>query len=213
LSHTPDFSTSFTLLRRIQQSGDDGAWQTFWERYRPLIGRWCHRCGLPHADAEDISAEVIRKLGSAIRRYDPSRPFRPWLKTIVLNEVRGFWRLQERRPGDWGSGDPAVHERLGAVEAPDPFDELASELAGEVQRDLEECVPAVLRAVQARVSSEYWEVYWLRVIDGLSSKQVAERLELTVTKVNVAKYRVKKLLEEEGQKVLASRARLHGGEP
>jgi RNA polymerase sigma-70 factor (ECF subfamily) len=34
----------------------------------------------------------------ALHRFDPERPFRPWLLTIVANGARMHWRTRRRRP-------------------------------------------------------------------------------------------------------------------
>jgi RNA polymerase sigma-70 factor (ECF subfamily) len=54
------------------------------ERYQPSIKRWCIAWGSQDSPADDVSQEVLVKLFAALRkfRYDPSRSFRAWLKTV-----------------------------------------------------------------------------------------------------------------------------------
>src|SRR5438552_1221616 len=108
-------STSSTLLRKLwNPDNSEEAWRTFLEWYGPLIYRWCRRSGLQHADAEEVRAVVQSHLAKAMRtfEYDPAQRFRSWLKTVVDNAVRSFWRDLAKRPGQRGSGDTDVHVLL-----------------------------------------------------------------------------------------------------
>jgi RNA polymerase sigma factor (sigma-70 family) len=61
--------------------------------------------------AEDVVQESFVKAYLALGRFDVSRPFRPWLLTIVANEARS--RLRTRRRAE------LLTERLGASAEPD----------------------------------------------------------------------------------------------
>src|SRR5438552_1018276 len=101
--------TSAALLRELEDPDHrEAAWRTFLTRYQPLIYRWSCRTGLSHHDAEEVTARVLSKLVTALRDfvYDPAGRFRGWLKRVVENEVRSFYRQRARRPGDRGSGHP-----------------------------------------------------------------------------------------------------------
>jgi RNA polymerase sigma-70 factor (ECF subfamily) len=78
------------------------------------------------ADADDAVQEGLLSAWQAIRRYDPERPFRPWLIRIVLNAARDLIRRRrirqvepladteaEPRPGpDRETGRALLRERL-----------------------------------------------------------------------------------------------------
>jgi RNA polymerase sigma factor (sigma-70 family) len=49
------------------------------------------------ADAEDIVQEALTKVLQSLRRFDDSRPFRPWFATIVANQARNWKRSRGRR--------------------------------------------------------------------------------------------------------------------
>jgi RNA polymerase sigma factor (sigma-70 family) len=48
-------------------------------------------------DAEDAAQEGFVKAYRSLHRFDPRRPFRPWLLTIVANEARNRRRSAGRR--------------------------------------------------------------------------------------------------------------------
>ncbi|MDX1501903.1 MAG: RNA polymerase sigma factor [Thermoanaerobaculia bacterium] len=51
-------------------------------------------------DALDVAQESVLRFFLKLRRFDPSRPLRPWLLTIVRNQVRDLWRRRRVRRAD-----------------------------------------------------------------------------------------------------------------
>jgi RNA polymerase sigma-70 factor (ECF subfamily) len=193
--------TSVTLLRRLwDPEQDEGAWRTFLGRYGPLIHQWCRRRGLQHADADEVSGRVLAKLTTALRtfEYDPAQRFRGWLKVVVDNAVRNFWR---ELAGGRGSGDSDVQELLEQVEVPADLDGLAEELDEGLRRDLERA-DRVTAAVRERLEPRTWEAFWLTAVEEVPAAEAAARLGLSVASVYMAKARVGKLLRARAAEVL-----------
>jgi RNA polymerase sigma-70 factor (ECF subfamily) len=195
----PGDSTSATLLGQVRDLNNHEAWATFMARYKPLIDRWCQRWGLQTADVEDVSARILAKLTESMAtfRYDPSQRFRGWLKTVVDNAVRSFWRDLGRRPGALGSGDSDMQKTLAQIAAPTDVAGLAEELEATLSGDLERAGEVAAR-VRARVKAHTWQAYWLTVMEGQPAKEVAERLGMATAAVYVAKKRVGDMLRAEG---------------
>jgi RNA polymerase sigma-70 factor (ECF subfamily) len=191
-----DIPTSLTLVNGLRDPGNGGAWRAFLDRYRALIGDWCRRLGLNRSEAEEVSAAVLSKLVEGIRRYDPARRFRAWLKTVVHNEARDLRRRQSRRPGDWGSGDSDVLARLEDLQAPE--EDLAGRLEAEVEK-LQETAERIAAAVQGRVLPRTWQAFLLTEAEGLTGEEVARRLGMTVASVYKARHRVLALLHQESR--------------
>ena len=83
-------TTSPTLLSRVRNPADKVAWREFDARYGEMIVRYGRRCGLQHADAEDIRQIVMVRLSKALLafNYSPVRgKFRSFVGRIVRNEV------------------------------------------------------------------------------------------------------------------------------
>jgi RNA polymerase sigma-70 factor (ECF subfamily) len=199
--------TSPTLLQDLKDPDErEAAWRTFLQRYQPLIYRWSRCTGLNHNDAEEISGAVLLKLVTALRDfvYDPAYRFRGWLKTVVENEVRNFYRALARRPGDRGSGHPLIHRRLTELPAPDPIKDLVEQLDDTLARDLREA-EEVLRRVRARIEPNTWQAFWLTAVGKQSGREVAGRLGMTVAAVYMAKRRVGQLLRAEAEKLTVTR--------
>src|SRR5262245_16444014 len=192
-------ATSPTLLRALRgPDNDEAAWRTFLARYQPLIETWCRRAGLSAADADEVGSRVLAKLVQALRafRYDPAHRFRSWLRTVVLNEVRTYRRDRGRRPGEQGSGDTAVHDRLEQAEGRGDFDALVRELEEGLARDQ----AAVIGRVQARVDGRTWRVFWQTAVEARPAAEVAREQGLSVAAAYMGKSRVLAMLREEGRR-------------
>src|SRR5262245_12478508 len=104
MSTKPDKYTSLTLLERVQKfPADRAAWDEFVRRYHPMIHAWCLKWGLQASDADDVAQDVLVKLLTAMRtfRYDPSRSFHAWLKTVTQHVLSQFSTQRRRGPARW----------------------------------------------------------------------------------------------------------------
>jgi RNA polymerase sigma-70 factor (ECF subfamily) len=187
-----DVPTSPTLLGRLGRvPADQAAWGEFAERYGRKIYAWCRRWQLQEADAEDVTQQVLLKLAHKMRtfRYDPAKSFRAWLKTVTHHAWRDFVEGRNR-PGA-GSGDTRVLEQLQTVQARDG---LVNELDEEFTRDLLE---EAMARVRLRVQPHTWQAFHLLAVEGRSGAEAAERLNMKVATVFVARSKVQKMLQDE----------------
>jgi RNA polymerase sigma-70 factor (ECF subfamily) len=182
--------TSATMLARVQNPADREAWNEFVARYGPRIKQWCLRWNVQEADADDVTQEVLLRLAQKMRdfRYDPTRSFRAWLKTVTHHAWRNFVESQRRGTG---SGDSAIQSLLNAAEAPDS---LVDHLDEEFERALTE---EAMACVRSRVAPHTWEAFRLLVFEQLPGVEVASRVNMQVAMVYVARSKVQKLLKQE----------------
>ena len=84
-----DVATSATLLHRLRDGKDHDSWQTFFERYVPMVRAWCAGKGLPHDDIDEVASSVLASLAQAMKdfRYNADQGYRKWLKTVVNNRI------------------------------------------------------------------------------------------------------------------------------
>lgn len=187
--------THASLLHRLRDLRDEQAWQTFWERYRPKMHAWARGCGLKEDDAAEITSMVLAKLVKAMPEfeYDPRRRFRSWLKTVVRNAVKDFWRAEGRCPGGRGGGD--ADKDLDWIEDPLVADSLVEQLNDRLESE-ERAAQAVIDQVKARVEPKTWSAFWMMAVEQRKGTEVSVQLGMPVASVHVAKSRVSAMLRE-----------------
>ncbi len=147
------------LLAARAAEGDRRAFDALVIRHRQAIYRLCWAATGNHADADDAAQETFVRAYRSLARYDPSRPFLPWLRTIA-------WHcgLSVRRDGS--AGVP----RVAGDDAPEPADPAPGpeeSAAGNEERrrvaDAMAALPDDLRTVLV-----------LRAVEGLSYADIAQ---------------------------------------
>jgi RNA polymerase sigma-70 factor (ECF subfamily) len=183
--------TSISLLGRVQRDPTDQAtWDEFVRRYGPCIQRWCRHWNLQEADTEEVTQNVLVKLVQKMGefRYDPSRSFRAWLKTLTHHAWQDFLASQRRGAG---TGDSAMGRLLQEVVA---REDLAQRLEEEYDRELAE---AAMSCVRLRVKNNTWEAFWLMTFEQLSGAEAGARLGMQPSAVFMARSRVQAMIREE----------------
>jgi RNA polymerase sigma-70 factor (ECF subfamily) len=186
-----DADTSLTLLERLEKNPEDPqAWTVFIERYQPRIRRWCLTWGLQDSDADDVAQDVLVKVFGALRqfRYDPSRSFRAWLKTVTQHAWSDFVAARRRDPGQAAGRIQTIAD--------------SAEAQSDLERHLEdafdqELLELAMHRVEKRTKPANWEAFHLTAVQGLSGADAARQLGIPVASVFVAKHRIQKMLQEE----------------
>ena len=179
-----------SLLLRIRDARDDDAWRTFLETYAPAVYRYCCRKGLQHADATDVTQEVMAQVARSAREFDyrPERGrFRDWLGIIAHNKLANHLRAggHEARPIGGDGAD------LPEPAAPGwPGSDWAEEFDAQVLR-------TALARTRPHFEPETWSAFERVWIDQRSAAEAARELAVPIDVVYVAKSRVLKRLREE----------------
>jgi RNA polymerase sigma-70 factor (ECF subfamily) len=93
--HPPLQSESALLARAC--GGDLDAYEQLVRLHQQIAFRTALVLARNAADAEEAAQDAFVKAWRALRRFDRSRPFRPWLLAIVANEARNRRRAAGRR--------------------------------------------------------------------------------------------------------------------
>ncbi|AWM39480.1 RNA polymerase sigma factor RpoE [Gemmata obscuriglobus] len=185
-------TTRVTLLHRLHQNpADQLSWGEFFRTYSPAIRGWLLHWGLQEADAQDVAQNVLMRLTKKLPqfKYDPSKSFRGWLKTLTHHAWHDF--VTEAGYRTRGSGDTSVLDQLQSVEA---REDLAARVEATFDRELLEM--ALVRA-RERVAENTWLAFKLSALDGVAPQTVADQVGIRVSQVYLAKHRVQKLVQEE----------------
>jgi RNA polymerase sigma-70 factor (ECF subfamily) len=162
-------SEEAALVRRCLR-GDAGAVQALVDQFQAAVYGLCLRLVTHRHDAEDVTQEVFLRVFRSLRRWDPSRPLRPWIMGIAVNRCRSWLAQRVRRP------EPVDY--LQDVAAAPPDDD-AAELLSEIQAALH------------RLRPEFQEVFTLFHEHGHSYEEIAQTLGCPVGTVKTWLHRAR----------------------
>ena len=186
--------TRASLLLRLRDPRDQGAWKEFVSRYAPLVYGYARKQGLQDADAADLSQEVLRAVSSGVNRleYDPGRgAFRNWLFTVVRRKLANWRRNLKTRPVQASENHRALEQVPDAAE-------IEADWEAEWQRRV---FSWACEQVRREVAAETWQAFWKTAIDGRPGKAVAAELGLSLVSVYHARSRVRARLKDLVQSV------------
>jgi len=157
------------LVRRCLR-GDADAVRALVERFQADVYGLCFRLLHHRHDAEDVTQEVFLRIFRSLRRWDSTRPLRPWILGIALNRCRTVLVQRARRP--------ELADYLQDV-APSPPADDSAELVREIQAAVRELRP------------DYRSVFVLFHEQGLAYEDIAVVIERPVGTVKTWLHRAR----------------------
>jgi len=180
--------TSATLLQRLRDRRDAGAWDRLVQLYTPLIRGWLRRHLPQTADVDDLAQQVLTVVVEKLPAFEHSGragAFRAWLRTISVNRLRMFWRA---RPDAGPDPEPVLRQ----LEDPN------SDLSRHWDREHDEHVARrLLDAIERDFQPATWRAFRRVVLDGAEAEAVAAELGMALNTVYAAKSRVLRRLRDE----------------
>ena len=168
--------------------------------YAPLINSWLRKYQVQENDAEDLLQEVLLTVSKELATFDhQGQPgaFRAWLKAILLNRLRNFWRSRDRRREL--QGDSRLDEQLTDLE--NPAGELSQLWNEEHDRYV---LHQLLRLVQPHFAANTWTAFNRVALLGDNPREVARDLGISLNAVVTAKSRVLRRLRREAEGIIES---------
>ncbi|MDB4778283.1 sigma-70 family RNA polymerase sigma factor, partial [bacterium] len=153
MNSTPE--TRYTLIGKLRNPQDAEAWAEFSNIYQPLIFRICRKRGLQHADAIDVTQEVLSKVAQASEKFSSERhgsTFRGWLYRVTQNLVIDFLRKRERNVLA-----KADYSLLRADDQQPVKNDESAEFRLEFQRQI---FWLVAKDVRTQVKPQTWQAFW-----------------------------------------------------
>ncbi len=185
-------TTRPSLLLRIRDRSDTGAWRTFDAIYRPILLRFARARGLNDVDAEDVTQHCMAAISDQIGEfsYDPVRGrFKGWLRTLVNNRIRNL--LRDRREQQAKTADfQSPQQREPQPE--EAFDNIW----------MEEHLWHCLRELQTEVEETTFKAFKFYVIDQQPIERVCAELSLEPSNVHTIKWRMTKRVGEKMKELL-----------
>jgi len=154
-----DVADDEVLLVRRALRGDAQAIQSLVETFQSHVFGLCVRLLNHRQDAEDVTQEVFLRVFRSLKRWDKSRPLKPWIMGITVNRCRTWLSQRSRRP--------ELADYLQDTAPARPEDDSA-ELTREIQAALDE------------LRWEYRSVFVLFHEQGQPYEEIAEALDKPV---------------------------------
>lgn len=185
--NTMQTRTTTALLEGLCDPANEPVWQTFDQRYRPVLLNFARRLGLPAEDAADAMQEALLRFLTAFRagKYQRGRGrLSSWILGIARNCVLQQWRTRAAR-----------HEARGtsaAADLPQP-DEWTPIWNAECMRAVFREALETLRR-ETRVDPRTVRAFELLALEQLGPGDVAAALDMSRNDVYLAKHRCLKRL-------------------
>ena len=184
-----DAASDEQLIRAVRR-GNDHAFEQLYRRYSAAIARFVASRVRDRGRAEDLVQEIFLSALRRLRATETTISFRPWIFEIAKNAAIDHYRRTSR------TEEVSIH----ADDALRPADQLR--LVGGAHARPENAVLHKerfdqLRGAFAELSDSHHRVLVLRELEGLSYREIAQKMDMTRPAVESALFRARRRLQQE----------------
>ncbi|MET0602053.1 MAG: RNA polymerase sigma factor [Baekduia sp.] len=180
--------TDHDLVQAVR-AGDDHAFERLYHRYHRRISAYIFGMVHDHGRAEDLTQEVFVSALRRMRQTDRPIVFKPWVyeiaKNACIDAFRRSKRAEEVSIDAEESLAPADHGKL-ASNSPSP------DAAVEGKQQLDDLCGAF-----GGLSDAHHQILVMRELEGLSYREIGERLDMSRPSVESTLFRARRRLTEE----------------
>jgi RNA polymerase sigma factor (sigma-70 family) len=185
--------TDHDLVQAVR-AGDDHAFERLYHRYHRRIAGYIFGMVHDHGRAEDLTQEVFVSALRRMRQTDRPIAFKPWIYEIAKNASIDAFRRARRAEevsydADEGLG-AADHVKLAATN-PSP------DAAVDTKQDLDHLCGAF-----GGLSDAHHQILVMRELEGLSYREIGERLGMSRPSVESTLFRARRRLAEEYEELV-----------
>ncbi len=171
------------------RDGDDAAFEALYERYRRRITAYVKGMVYDHGRAEDVTQDVFM---SALRRMrETERPiaFKPWIYEIARNACIDHHRRNRR-------GEEVSYDAEHGLGSSDHRRLVTTEPTPDAALDTKQQIDHLCGAFGG-LSGSHHQILVLRELEGLSYREIGERMSLSRPAVESTLFRARRRLTEE----------------
>ena len=195
VSRPPDHEGDDLALVAGVRAGNDRAFEVLYRRYQSRITAYVRSMVHDHGRAEDITQEVFMSALRRMRETDTPIAFKPWIYEIAKNACIDAWRRSRNLNEVSFDAQDGVgaddHGRLAgpgvtpdsAIDTKVAFDNLCGALGG--------------------LSQTHHEILVMREFEGLSYREIGERLGMSRPGVESTLFRARRRLSEEYEELVS----------
>src|SRR5215218_2239986 len=180
--------TDHQLVAAVR-AGDDRAFECLYERYHRRIAAYIYGMVNDYARAEDVAQDVFM---SALRRMrETERPiaFKPWIYEIAKNAcIDQFRRSKRAEEISFDADEGLAPSDYGRLVSNEPIPDVAVA----AKQQLDHMVGAF-----GGLSDAHHQILVLRELEGLSYREIGERMGMSRPAVESTLFRARRRLSEE----------------
>jgi RNA polymerase sigma factor (sigma-70 family) len=180
------------------RAGDDRAFEILFLRYQPRIAAYVGGMVRDHGRAEDITQEVFMAALRRLREEDGREiHFRPWIYEIAKNKcIDAYRRGRHTSEVSFDADNQVGAADHGRLAEPTPTPDAAVE--GKLAFDN-------LRGAFGGLSEVHHDILVMREFEGLSYREIGERLGMSRAAVESTLFRARKRLGEEYEELVSGK--------
>ena len=181
-----DWITRQTLLMRVKNQDDEQAWDEFVSYYRTFIKVILKYLNVSENDVEDLTQDILLKIWKAFSKLDYNAEkarFRTWMNTVIRNAVIDFHRARNRKIKTIDN-----KEEIKTDSFPLGKDEFTRIIDKEWRAHI---TNLALENIRPEFNGNAMDVFNM-CLDGVTTKIIAEKLDLAEASV----YKLRKRVED-----------------
>jgi RNA polymerase sigma factor (sigma-70 family) len=181
-----DSITETELISRIRQ-GETGLFEILIRRNNPFLYKVGMSYGYNHEDVEDLMQETFIAVYLNLEKFEGRSSFKTWIIRIMLNQC--YQKAQKLSFRNEKTNNTIVNEKtIPMFESNRSTDTYKSVLNKELSYIIGNALVAI--------PPEYRMVFSLRELNGMSTAETAETLDISETNVKARLNRAKHMLRE-----------------
>src|SRR4028118_1826677 len=186
--------TDHELVAAVR-AGDDRAFEQLYGRYQRRIAAYIYGMVGDYGRAEDIAQDEFMSALRRMRETDRPIAFKPWIYEIAKNACIDQFRRSRRAEEVSMDADEGLGSAdYGRLVTKDP----APEAAFETKQQLDQLCGAF-----GGLSETHHEILVLRELEGLSYREIGERMGLSRPSVESTLFRARRRLSEEDEELVS----------
>jgi RNA polymerase sigma factor (sigma-70 family) len=180
--------TDHQLVTAVR-AGDDRAFERLYERYHRRIAAYIYGMVNDYARAEDIAQDVFMSALRRMRETDRSIAFKPWIYEIAKNAcIDQFRRSRRAEEVSYDAEDGLAAADYGKLVTSSPTPDVAVDQKLSLDH---------LCGAFGGLSETHHEILVMRELEGLSYREIGERLGMSRPSVESTLFRARRRLTEE----------------
>lgn len=187
-----------SLLFRLRDWEDEASWTEFYRLYHNFVYGCARRSGLQHADAEEVTQDVFRRVAETVHEFeaDPARgSFRGWLLNLTRWRITDKFRAQKPHERQAPARrDPAAADGTRTIERLPDGGDLDAQWDDEWKRHL---LDAALARLARRVPAKHFQIFDLYHRQEWGVMKIARELDVNPAAVYLVSHRLTKQLKTE----------------